>query len=253
MGIHHVLLWAIAMSIALLLSPPPVCAQQSQSVPSQNDAIQLQAGAPADDCAIFALEKEDDFKYMDGTRQDRMLRYRRKQCKMLENGETTIDKANYWVHRLLERENWCVNNAIDPAWRQRIEEAAPTLKYTFEKYCRDTADPTKYLGVRFSALAGTRRWLRTEYFCQTTRYKTEPDSWTTNLLGISESSSVKRLHDVSLSLCEDLRAGKLDYGEARYRWTQEARWCLRGLRSESIRAFGQGVKKLIETLAVLFK
>ena len=165
----------------------------------------------------------------------------------------TNSEAHRWVHRLLERENWCVNNAIDPAWMQRIEEAAPTLKHTFEKYCTDTADPTKYLGVRFSALARSRHWLRTEYFCQTTRYKTEPDSWTMNLLGISETPSVRRLHEVSLSLCEDLRAGKLDYGEARYRWTQEAQWCLRGLRSESVRTFGQGIKKLMETLTVLFK
>lgn len=238
-----------AASVCLMLSSGPLCANAPTFVEGSSDTESAE-------CDVTKLENSPLFKALDQDRRSRVITFCQNRFDAVNNGKTTVDKANRWISAFLLREYRCVGNEIAPERRQSISESdgylPSTLIAAVGKYCSDTSNPTKYLGTNWKTLKKSNRWMQAEYFCLHTRYITEPNSKVIAFFHWTDSPAFKRLHDQSLSLCDSLREGKLDYDEADYRWKQEAELCLRQLDTEAARQFGSLTKQALGFIVGLF-
>ena len=240
---------AFAATVCLIVSSGPLCANAVTFVEGSSETESAE-------CDVAKLENSPLFKGLDQDRQNRVITLCQNRFDAVNKGKTTVAKANRWVSDFLLREYRCVGDDIAPERRQSISESEgyvpSTLIAAVSKYCRNTSNPTKYLATNWKALKKSNRWMQAEYFCLHTRYVTEPDSKLIAFLHITDSPGFKRLHDQSLSLCDALREGRLDYDEADYRWKQEAELFLRQLDIEAASRFGSLTQKALGFIVGLF-
>jgi len=82
----------------------------------------------------------------------------------------------------------------------------------FKQYCQSTKSD-------LSNIAETYNWFLNEYFCLSVHNIAYPDKLVDS--AYQDTPSVKRLRNQADKLCNELRDGKITYGDAWYRWKQE--------------------------------
>lgn len=111
------------------------------------------------------------------------------------------------------RNGYCRDALPNPTVLQKWEgsPAFKAVKLVVQKYCTDTNHPN-------SDEVERTRWLRTEVFCQQTRYFVDPAGWR-NIFK-PKTPGWKKFEEESLTLCQQLRSRQLSHDEAYYRFDQ---------------------------------
>jgi len=65
--------------------------------------------------------------------------------------------------------------------------------------------------------------------------------------------SVKKFEERTVSICQELRGGKITFNDADYRWQQELLEVQKRVGPETVREMGKSLTKPMEALVDLFK
>jgi hypothetical protein len=180
---------------------------------------------PVDSFAVFPLVPADG--------QDELRRKRVVLCRYIrEATHDTRKQRSSNAARILDaymvRESQCRGGDVNPYLTQHWGESpgGRALERVFNRFCQ----ATRHERSSFEHLVDRVRWLRTESFCQTTRYFVDPGGW--RGLFKLDTPSWRKLEETSSLLCNELRTRHISYGDATFRWNEETLWAREHLPKE---------------------
>ena len=153
----------------------------------------------------------------------------------------------------------CRDARINPEYEQQLKklEVPDSVVLSHNHFCRDTYNPNnKITGINLKTLNTQTTRLSVEIFCQTIHGIAYPTGFWETLLepDLPIIEDYKKRTD---SICQQLRNGDIQYGEAVNRWEQANLEFDNRYLAESLKKMGKDLKKpiesLIETLKDIYK
>jgi hypothetical protein len=182
---------------------------------------------------------------------------RRDACENVKVEKWTLETASEIMHWIVFRTGCCRGSYVNTELMEEFEshgvpEAAIRV---YQKYCQDTFDIKRPLGLKGN-LRERSNWMRTEVFCEMTRYIAYPDTWL-NVFRPEDVPSLEKLEEQAVLLCTQLRNGDITYDDAIFRWEQEMLWFEKHAGPEMMKHSGRelvdGVKSVLDFFKDLVK
>jgi hypothetical protein len=162
-------------------------------------------------------------------------------------GEIPLEAGQFLQHAFVLRWAVCRDREVNPQVAESFSDVPEPIYRVFEHYCRDKWPYSGEGGEWETKLIDSAVWLEKELLCQEMRYVAYSDSWV-EVFRPRELDAVKQLEKAAISICSDLRSGKIDSREARYRWGTELQWFDDHLPKEAVQHY---TKKLIKPIRAL--
>jgi len=188
---------------------------------------------PSDSCPLRPVESHAVYQFVAPEAVDVLRRQQTSACAWIREG-TPETRQRRWsmasqaMDARILRKGYCRGTEVNPQPLQQWDRSpsSKAVNQVFTTFCQNAGAPN----ISLENLVDRARWLRTEVFCQVTRYFVVPGGWRGLLK--PDAPSWQRLAETSSSLCTALRSRQLAYGEAVYRWTQERLWVQEHLPNE---------------------